>query len=187
MAWVRKNFKLCKFFPSYKKPVRTKWNVCQNYKPEIIFVNIVILIANKITIYVLIKQEINRIIKNNKEITMITVSYLCYTIYNAYNYQYNLYNFEILYLTTVFCFHHHFFLCAFQFPMCANFVTCARAQTHSLRRNIVSNCHFVYSTKLPAQNTSRPQCAYRVYTKEWCGFKCEYNWYRTILLCIPRI
>ena len=79
------------------------------------------------------KQEINRIIKRKQEITMITVSFLRYTIYNAIKYQYNLLNFY--FLNKWLCFIINFckinFLCRFQFPMCADFITCVHVHTHA--------------------------------------------------------
>jgi glucose uptake protein GlcU len=63
---------------------------------KLFFINTVILIATKIVIMCLNQTGNKQYNKNKQEITTIIVSLLCYTIYNANKYQYNLYNSDLL-------------------------------------------------------------------------------------------
>jgi hypothetical protein len=75
------NFEVVQIFSQLQKPVRTKLSVG---KREIIFLNVVSLVATKVVIECLDKRG-NK--QDKKEISMIIFSFLCYTIYDADKYQ----------------------------------------------------------------------------------------------------
>jgi hypothetical protein len=59
--------------------------------------------------------------------------------------------------------------------------------TSTLCRYLACFCYVFYMHELHLLITIYTEVLYRVYTKEWCGFKSENYWNRTILLCIPCI